>query len=222
MCFPVLLPFCVQRYLIFMRFFVFKILIATLKKFKTDQTCVAYKYAPARFDDLDLDARSQQRQKKNQRWMLSATKQAINIELATTVDHFLRDKHVYMAWQPCFRSFVNVFSNSARFLCSTLFNLHATPPKTECGFPSGGGIKNGQHTLPLLWRNAERKTENLHAVVCCCFFVLVKLSRVMHSERKLSHLDQVQKKTTYLASFPVVVWISGNGGEPQKHTHKTG
>ena len=30
-------------------------------------------------------------------------------------------------------------------------------PKTECGCPSGGGIKNGNIRYPLLWGNAEKK-----------------------------------------------------------------
>ena len=35
------------------------------------------------------------------------------------------------------------------------------PPKTECGYPSGGGNKNGHIImLPLIWRNAERKKES--------------------------------------------------------------
>ena len=46
-------------------------------------------YAQARFDDLDLDARAQWVGKgTNQRCMLSVTKQAISIKLATTVGHF--------------------------------------------------------------------------------------------------------------------------------------
>ena len=52
------------------------------------------RHAHARFDDLDLDARSQWvgKGKTNQRWMLSATTQAISIKLARTVSHFyLRD-----------------------------------------------------------------------------------------------------------------------------------
>ena len=47
-------------------------------------------YSHPRFDDLDLDARSQWVGKgKHQRCMLSATEQAIIINLATTVGHFL-------------------------------------------------------------------------------------------------------------------------------------
>ena len=35
-------------------------------------------------------------------------------------------------------------------------NQHALVPlKTECGCPSGGGMKNGH--IPLLWRNAEKR-----------------------------------------------------------------
>ena len=46
-------------------------------------------YAHARFDDLDLDARSQWvGNGKNQRRMLSATKQAISITLATCLLQF--------------------------------------------------------------------------------------------------------------------------------------
>ena len=59
-------------------------------------------YAHARVDNLDLDARSQWVGKyKNQRWMLSVTKQAISITLATTVGHILHGlgfANVYMAW----------------------------------------------------------------------------------------------------------------------------
>ena len=42
-----------------------------------------------RFDDLDLDAKSQRvgKGKTNQRCMLSATKQAINMKLAIKVGH---------------------------------------------------------------------------------------------------------------------------------------
>ena len=58
-------------------------------------------YAHARFDDLGLDARSQWVGKgKHQRFMLSKTKQAISIKLATTVGQFLHDLdfvNVYMA-----------------------------------------------------------------------------------------------------------------------------
>ena len=58
-------------------------------------------HAHGRFDDLDLDARSQWVGKdQNQRCMLSETKQAINIKLATTVGHSLHDldfANVYMA-----------------------------------------------------------------------------------------------------------------------------
>ena len=61
-------------------------------------------HAHVRFDSLDLDARSQwvgRGKTKNQRCMLSATKQAISSKLATTVCHFVRDldfANVYMAW----------------------------------------------------------------------------------------------------------------------------
>ena len=52
------------------------------------------------FDDLHLDARSQWVAKvQNQRWILSATKQAISIKLVITVQYCLRDrdfKNVYM------------------------------------------------------------------------------------------------------------------------------
>ena len=49
-----------------------------------------YNYAHARFDDHDLDARSQWvgRGKTNQRGMLSTTKKSIRTKLATTVGHF--------------------------------------------------------------------------------------------------------------------------------------
>ena len=41
-------------------------------------------------------------------------------------------------------------------------SIHLYPPKTECGCPRGGGIKKTvtYATVPLLWRNAERKKEN--------------------------------------------------------------
>ena len=46
-------------------------------------------YVHDRFQDLELDARSSGSQKaNNQRCMLLATKEAINIKLATTVGHF--------------------------------------------------------------------------------------------------------------------------------------
>ena len=46
----------------------------------------------ARFDDFDIDARSQWVGKaKNQRCLLSASNKALSIKLATTVDHCLRD-----------------------------------------------------------------------------------------------------------------------------------
>ena len=40
-------------------------------------------------------------------------------------------------------------------------NQHTlVPPKSECGWPSGGGMKNGHIvTLPLLCRNAEEEEE---------------------------------------------------------------
>ena len=68
----------------------------------TVDLCIAYNYAP-RFDDLDLDARSQQvRKGKKISFELSRqlSKQAISIKIATTVGHFLSDlefKNVYMA-----------------------------------------------------------------------------------------------------------------------------
>ena len=54
-------------------------------------------YAHAHFDDLDLDAKSQWvgKGEKNQRCMLSATKQAISIKLATTIGHFF---YVTLTW----------------------------------------------------------------------------------------------------------------------------
>ena len=53
---------------------------------------IPYNYDFARFDDFDLDALSQWDGKpKYQRCMLSATKRAISIKLATTVGHILRD-----------------------------------------------------------------------------------------------------------------------------------
>ena len=62
-------------------------------------------YAGIRVDDLDLDARSHWVDKgKNQRWIISTTKQAISIKLATTVGHFLRDidfENVDMAGPSC-------------------------------------------------------------------------------------------------------------------------
>ena len=47
-------------------------------------------YSHVRVVDLALDTRSQlgQQREKNQRLMLSATKQALSIKLATTVGHF--------------------------------------------------------------------------------------------------------------------------------------
>ena len=62
-------------------------------------------------DDLDLDARAQWvvKDKTNQRWMLSATKQTWSIKLAATVGLFfffffrsLDFANVYMAWPSCF------------------------------------------------------------------------------------------------------------------------
>ena len=57
----------------------------------------------AHFNDLDVDARSQWvgKGKENQSWMLSATKQATSIKLATMVGHFLSDldfANTYMTW----------------------------------------------------------------------------------------------------------------------------
>ena len=41
-------------------------------------------------------------------------------------------------------------------------NQHAVvPPETECGWPSGGWIKNGHIRYPLLWRNAKKKWSSL-------------------------------------------------------------
>ena len=43
-------------------------------------------------------------------------------------------------------------------------NQHAlvSSPKTECGCPSAGGIKNGHIRYPLLWRNERRKKERIY------------------------------------------------------------
>ena len=68
-------------------------------------------YAHAHFEDLDLDAwsHSGSAKAKNQLCMLSATKQAICIKLATTVGHFLCDldldfANVCMVCPTCFLS----------------------------------------------------------------------------------------------------------------------
>ena len=66
-------------------------------------------YDYVRFDDLDLDSRSQcvGKGKNNQGCMLSAMKQAISIKLTTMVGHFFKrdfDRdfaNVYMACLPC-------------------------------------------------------------------------------------------------------------------------
>ena len=69
-------------------------------------------YAHARVDDLVHDARSQwvDKGKKNQRCVVSATKQAIRIKLATTEVHFLRYldldvANVYMSCSSCLLHF---------------------------------------------------------------------------------------------------------------------
>ena len=74
-------------------------------------------YVHAHFDDLDLDARSTKA--KNQHCMLSATKQAIRIKLATTVGHFLHDldfTNVYMACPACYTWSRNTVLPTARGL----------------------------------------------------------------------------------------------------------
>ena len=50
-------------------------------------------YVHARFDDLDLDARSQWvgKGEQIQRRIISTTKEAIRIKLVTTVGHFVLD-----------------------------------------------------------------------------------------------------------------------------------
>ena len=62
-------------------------------------------YAHARFDYLNLGARSQWVGRgKHQRWIISTTKRAISIKLAITVGPFLRDldfENMYMAWLSC-------------------------------------------------------------------------------------------------------------------------
>ena len=56
---------------------------------------MAYIYAHARFDDLDLDGSSQWiGRKKNQRWIISKTKQVMSITLATTVGQYF----FHMTW----------------------------------------------------------------------------------------------------------------------------
>ena len=59
--------------------------------------------ANARFNDLTLmQSHSGLAKAKIQCWIISTTKQATSIKLATTVVHFLRDldfENVYMAWQ---------------------------------------------------------------------------------------------------------------------------
>ena len=59
-------------------------------------------YVHARFDDLDLHARLQGvgKGKKNQRRLISITKQTISIKLGSTVGQFVCDldfENVYMA-----------------------------------------------------------------------------------------------------------------------------
>ena len=77
-----------------------------------------------RFDQIDLDARSQWVGKINQRWMLSATKRAVNITFATTIGHFVRDldfaKHIkqvygfthlffcFFPWRACTMGFFSI------------------------------------------------------------------------------------------------------------------
>ena len=67
----------------------------------TVDVCMAYIYADARLDDLDIDARSQWvgKGKKSAFGVISTTKQTISIKLAATVGHVLRSldfENVYM------------------------------------------------------------------------------------------------------------------------------
>ena len=85
-------------------------------------------YAHARFDDLDLDARSHWVDEgKNQCCMLSAAKQAVSILLATMIGHFLCDldlvfANVFIACPTCFMLFHFYFP------APTLLTLPPTPP----------------------------------------------------------------------------------------------
>ena len=57
-------------------------------------------FAHSRFDDLDLDARSQwvDKVKTTSVRTLSATKQALCIKLSTMVGHLLRDPELELEW----------------------------------------------------------------------------------------------------------------------------
>ena len=78
--------------------------------------------AHARFDDLDLGTRSQWVGKgntKNQHCVLSATKPAKSIKLATTIGHFLQDRDLDFAnvFQLVQLVFINLNVN-----CGYLYN----------------------------------------------------------------------------------------------------
>ena len=71
-----------------------------------DMTVSMVIYAHARFDDLDLDARSQwvSRGKMYELIIISTTRQVISIKLATTLGHVWPDldiENLYMAWPAC-------------------------------------------------------------------------------------------------------------------------
>ena len=63
------------------------------------------------------------------------------------------------------RTHVSPCQSSVDYGNTTITSMHLYPRKIECGCPSGGGIKKRSHiytgTLPLLWRNAERREKSL-------------------------------------------------------------
>ena len=87
--------------------------MAIFVAFKLGMAFISYHNAHARFEDLDLDARSQWDGKgKIQCWIISTTKQVISIQLATMVGHFLHDldfENIYMAWPTCYNCSLLVF-----------------------------------------------------------------------------------------------------------------
>ena len=72
-------------------------------------------YAHARFDDLDPQGHSGSAEAKSQYWIISTTKQAINIYLARQLVHDLDFENIFMAWPSFFFLFYRTEALSKDF-----------------------------------------------------------------------------------------------------------
>ena len=89
--------------------------------------------------------------------------------------------------------------------CSGLWkhenNQHAFVPwKTECGCPSGGGIKNSRICYPL-WRNAEEEEENFFWCFFKVFFLDFFFPQCNAREIGLLFQGKASSHSTALPSF---------------------